>query len=525
MWLQHDISPFATTSSEVASYADLMERRFRSRPGPKTTWWCKYSEGKCACRGHCRAGKHRAEGKCDCTELVIGTVYCNMCKCNVTGCDRPRNHSDFCFHHKTVFEEAPFCNQLAVIAAPAAPLLMPCDIVDFIPTSAIIQDDLAMLILTAAIRETLAVGALVEAWKELPEIYSGSDLRSAVLRALAASDGVPQGGQQLAQLHRGKMGLFFGLVAVASNLGIIMPKPRRIASPHLRQAAAKPAGAAQQTFCLGVNLTVYEVLDPSASKCDKFLDATRAEDFFLATSYGSGASTPGLDAWLCDLVWHGTQRVRDALMRIGARSGVLPFSVEDTSSDCMDFLIMKLVAARALQQNLHECDWRFVDKGSLLSMGCNAKKILKKIPDNYNARDISYLFTGRANWGLFASMFPCLWQEVADQISSTKDRKKALMRVQSQEFLNTVQSFRRIHGIAPHPAVAFDMMRTNSALPDEACWGTSQVLIHRKQRQRCSLLWQKKPASRSRKKIASTLWNKHRPRRRHVGSIFLLFFL
>ena len=92
---------------------------------------------------------------------------------------------------------------------------------------------------------------------------------------------------------------------------------------------------------------MYEVLDPSASKCDKFLDATRAEDFFLATSYGSGASTPGA---LDDLVWQGTQRVRDALMRIAARSGVLPFS-EDTNSYCMDFLIMKLVAARALKHH------------------------------------------------------------------------------------------------------------------------------------------------------------------------------
>ena len=450
--------------------------------------------------------KHRFKPHhCECTELVIGTNYCNTCKCIVAGCGRPKNRSDFCFHHRASFEEAPFCIQLAVIAAPVAPLLMPCDVMDFISKSTLIQDDLAMLILTAAIKETLAVGALVEAWEKLPKNYSGSDLRSAVLRALAASDRVPQCGQcgQLTQLHRGRMGLFFGLVAIASNLGIIRAKPRPIASPHLRQAGAKPEGAALQTFCLGPNLTVYEVLDPSASKCDKFLDAIRVEEFRWVTPYDSGASTPGaFDNLVC-----GAQRIREALWRIGTKSGVLPFSVEDTSGYCMDFLIMKLLAARALQQNLHEHDWSLVDKASLLSMSGFAKKNFKKIPDKCNARDISYFLTGRANWGLFASMYPFLWQEVADQMSTERDRSEALMKVQSRQFHNTVQSFWQTHRIAPHPAVAFDMMRKVQASPGEVCRSKSPeegVLIHRKQRQRCGLIWQKKRASTSRKKLAST---------------------
>ena len=71
--------------------------------------------------------------------------------------------------------------QLAVAAVPVAPLLMPCDVEDFLPRSDLLKNDLAMLILTAAIKEPLAVGALVEAWKQLPAHYSGSDLRSAVL--------------------------------------------------------------------------------------------------------------------------------------------------------------------------------------------------------------------------------------------------------------------------------------------------------------------------------------------------------
>ena len=165
-WLQTDCSPPATT------------------PKSSTT--------ACSCKGHCRSHKHRVEGKCDCTELVVGTAYCTTCKCIVAACGRPRHRSDFCFRHRNVVEAAPFRVQLAVAAVPVAPLLMPCDVGDFLSQSTVVQNDLAMLILTAAIKEPLAVGALVEAWQQLPAHYSGSDLRSAVLRAVAAADGAPQ---------------------------------------------------------------------------------------------------------------------------------------------------------------------------------------------------------------------------------------------------------------------------------------------------------------------------------------------
>ena len=428
VWLQPDLSPPATT--------------------PKS------SETTCSCKGHCRSYKHRSEGKCDCTEVAIGTAYCNTCKCIVAGCGRRRNNSDFCFHHRGVVKEAPFRVQLAVAAVPVASLLMPCDLVDFISTSALIQDDLAMLILTAAIKEPLAVGALVEAWKQLPAQYSGSDLRSAVLRALVAADGAPHHAQ-LTQLHRGRVSWFFGLAPIASKLGIIGPMPLTPVPPRLAKAAATPTGAVLQTYRLGTNLNVYKVLDPSASKCDKFLDATRAEEHCLATPSDAGASTPGA---LDDLVDYGTQLTRAALQRIGTKSGALPFSVEDASGYCIDFLTRKLLAARLLQQNLLECDWSLVNKASLQRMSADANQNLEKIPDTYNAREISSFLTGRADWGLFASVFPCLWGEVSEKLSTEDDLAQALALVKSKDFLRTVQSFRRTTGIAPHPAVAYRIL-------------------------------------------------------------------
>ena len=67
-------------------------------------------------------------------------------------------------------------------------------------------------------------------------------------------------------------------------------------------------------------------------------------------------------------------------------------------------------------------------------------------------------FTGRADWALFASIFPCLWGEVADRLSTKAEAAQALELVKSNKFLQVLQQFRRNHGIAPHPAVAYQLM-------------------------------------------------------------------
>ena len=55
-------------------------------------------------------------------------------------------------------------------------------------------------------------------------------------------------------------------------------------------------------------------------------------------------------------------------------------------------------------------------------------------------------------------MFPCLWGEVAEKLSTEDDRARALSLVKSKDFLRVVQSFRQTEGIAPHPAVAYRIL-------------------------------------------------------------------
>ena len=172
----------------------------------------------------------------------------------------------------------------------------------------------------------------------------------------------------------------------------------------------------------------------------------------MATPSGAGASMP---CAIADLVDYGSRRAKAALQRMGAKSGALPFSVELASGYCIDFMTRKLVAARVLQQNLHECDWHLVSKASLQSVSADAKSNFQTIPDTWRASEISSFFTGRADWGLFASVFPWLWGKVAEKLSTVDDRAQALALVKSKDFLRIVQNFRRSEGIAPHPGVAY----------------------------------------------------------------------
>ena len=145
------------------------------------------------------------------------------------------------------------------------------------------------------------------------------------------------------------------------------------------------------------------------------------------------------------------------MKRIGAKSGALPFCAEDASGYCIDFLRRKLVAARLVQQNLHDSDWSLVSKASLQSMSADANNDLQSIPDAWRPSEISCFLTGRADWALFASVFPCLWGEVAEKLSTKEDRAQAFALIKSKDFLRVVQSFRETEGIAPHPAVAYEI--------------------------------------------------------------------
>ena len=255
---------------------------------------------------------------------------------------------------------------------------------------------------------------------------------------------------------------FFGLIVTASNLGVIQ-----------RADTAEDVRRGQQTYRLGSRKTLYAACPPSESKRDQLLQAAREEERSLtapaSTPCVAGASTPRA---LADLIDYGSRRAKAALRRIGNKCGALPFHLDDASGYCIDWLTRKMAAARLVRLNLHQSDdWSRVDKESLQSMSADSGGNLESVPHVWAADQVSRFFTGRADWRLFASAFPCLWGEVADELltktrsargastprAADDARARAIQIIKSETFLQVVRSFRETEGIAPHPAVAFKL--------------------------------------------------------------------
>ena len=185
------------------------------------------SQGKlCRCRGHCRIWQHRLNGKCPNTRLVVGTDYCRECLCKVHGCLFAKNKSEWCYHHRSVFEAVLVHVQCAILAADVAPLMVPCDVTDFLSHHSEIQSDLALCIIVALMKEPTATRLLVEQWRHFPTQYDTADMQHAlqfVVRACASTPGVEATlhTREQEQLTRQGVARYSGLATVAKDLCVV----------------------------------------------------------------------------------------------------------------------------------------------------------------------------------------------------------------------------------------------------------------------------------------------------------------
>ena len=134
------------------------------------------SSSTCQRAGNCRHWKHRQDRRCSNKWLVEGSDYCATCVCDVQGCVKPKAKSPDCRLYGNIFNAAPLPVQLAVLAEDLAPLLVPCDITDFLSIYPEIKSDLAVCILCALVKEPTATRMIVEQWRKLPATYDAAGL-------------------------------------------------------------------------------------------------------------------------------------------------------------------------------------------------------------------------------------------------------------------------------------------------------------------------------------------------------------
>ena len=445
----------------------LTERQQRHLNAPVLRLSDDYSQRKvttvrgktCRCKGHCRIFDHRKKGKCSNALLVEGTEYCRNCLCKVYGCDFAKNKSEWCHRHRRVFEAAPLPVQLAVLAADLAPLLVPCDVTDFLSIYPEIKSDLAICIICALVKEPTATRMLVERWRQLPAEYDDAALQHAlqlVVRACASTPGVDATAHtcEQEQLTRQGVARFSGLACVAKDLGV------------LRKAECADEGA-DHSITLGLTHVKYAFTEDT-STTQKFLSCVRAAAAkihppCLDAGAQSACVDPAASAAMFDAVLQYGNCLRKLMRQLG---NDIDMGTRSGSGYKVDIVVRKLCLP------LHEgTPWHLVPGSRIRDISADEKENLSCLPAKWTAQEISSFACGRPDWPFLASVYMCVWKEYAD---TQPEAKTVLTRLcvpppgdptpGESELHVAARQFFEERGIPPHPSILMrDHSRTSSA--------------------------------------------------------------
>ena len=348
----------------------------------------------CRCKGQCRIFQHRKDGKCLEKWLVEGTDYCIKCLCMVQGCDMVMLKSPWCYHHSRVFGLAPLPVQLAVLAADVAPLLVPCDITDFLSMYAEIQTDLALCIICALVKEPTATRKIVEQWRPLPAEYTAAELQHALERVLRACASTPGGedtphSREQEQLTRQGVARFSGLASVAKDLGVL-------------QGVGE---GADYSITLGRTHVKYK-FTRDAGTLHKFLSCVRAAAAIHPPCFDAGAQSSHVDAGGSPAAFGAVQQYGEGLRSLMQQLGhEINMGTKTGAGYKVDIVVRKLC-----MPHLEGLPWHLVPRDRIREISADEKENLSCLPQTWTAAQISSFVCGRPDWPCLASMFMCIWK-------------------------------------------------------------------------------------------------------------------
>ncbi len=374
--------------------------------------------------------------------------------CVVPKCGRPRHKSDFCFGHKRVRSGLPLAAQLAVGCAALAPFLVPADVTDFLEYYQYTQHDLAMSIIMAMLREPSATKAAFQRWRDLPQDYDETALYLVLedaVRAVAAdgcaSTPVKLHTHVLEQLNRQGTARFFGVAATATALGVL----RKSGSPGEAVDGAESCalGLARVSYVFTQETKVLRIFLHSSREAmvslPPFLDVVGAEN---------------LGATLVEDLRLYSEAMHVALQAVG--HGIPSLKTKGGSGYVIDWLSRKFCLGRfGLHMNTHastlgeEDAWESLPGTMLRGLSADSNEHLSALPEQWSAADVSGFVCGRRDWPMLASMFLCLWKEVADVCETRGCFEEVLDFVSSQQSLlrDTAVRFATRAGIPPCPFI------------------------------------------------------------------------
>jgi hypothetical protein len=334
-----------------------------------------------------------------------------------------------CHSHKKVIERLPQPLQLACRMRDILADLVPVDIVDmmtFAFRTQSFREDVAIQIVVALMKQPTATKVFVETCCEWPS--TASSMAAAfeqVLSSVKVTD--KTGVSEMQQLLRQGVGRFTGLASTCRLLGVIgkCEGGAADATAHGRHSQEKKGrrqdGASSATDVRKTPTASADAETPSASAGDD----ERMQLGLGDLTYVKTCSISGLEGFVkacrqqppkpsvvCPttlLAFSGWATC--VVLDVGKASDIPCGSLGYISK----FLVRKLVLAELAAPGAPLINWAEVSLAALATMSADAGDMLAAFPPTYSAQAVSNVIFGRGDWGMFASMFGCLFKEVVDK--------------------------------------------------------------------------------------------------------------
>ena len=204
------------------------------------------TRGTCQCAGHCYQASHRYWNGCYSKVVVQGASYCSLCLCTVPGCSCPRLHGPYCSKHKRI--KLPLALRLAQAARPWMMSLIPCDVTDFLSRFKSIRGNLAVLAMSALVKEPMAVSAMLD--RLPPSLDVTAESLQAALMGMLHSVKSDEHDQQMRQLNRQGVARWLGSASTCRIWGNRRERPDRPAkhSTGFVDQAHRQAESSSESF-------------------------------------------------------------------------------------------------------------------------------------------------------------------------------------------------------------------------------------------------------------------------------------
>ena len=471
----------AKTSAATSSHVGLF--------GPAPAERCYRDGFSCRCSGNCGHSGHRKSNDCGNSSLAFdprsgrASSYCRECTCDVQSCMKPRYKGSLCLAHKKKVEGLPAALRLHRSLAPGTQeRLIPVDGQNFVEwcVDPETTENLAVWLLVAWVKMPSSRADFLHSLASTQGLVSGTSLCEALFYAMQREDAESQSPRRQEErrnlAHNGALRTT-GLAQVCRAVGLATtvpaqkgkePTTKRVVGKRSPEGPLLKLGATQKPYAVnqraGADI-LTKILEVSGRvgalprvDSPNALEASVRVFVKFASDVGCllAAGQPRLKA--DERAYTGAYLVR--MLMLGHLQRSLALS-QGQGSDVFEWSSVSI---------------------TLLEDACpDQNEFLQQIREECeSAREVSELVCLRPDWGLFVSMWGCLWQSVYDEevvydesvsgrvrISKAELLEQLLSEVRSDKFSRTVDAYWEKWGFAPHPATALSESRLLPDVPSE----------------------------------------------------------